>query len=45
MDLEYIWNKLEDEEPLTTREDKEFTDGVEQGIDRLGQIIEEQNNG
>ena len=44
MNLEYIWNKLEDDEPLTTREEKDFTDGVEQGIDRLGQIEAEQHN-
>ena len=44
MNLEHIWNKLEDDEPLTTREEKEFTDSVEQGIDRLGQIAAEQHN-
>ena len=42
MNLEYIWNKLEDQNPLTTREEKFFSDGMEQGIDKLGQLTEVQ---
>ena len=42
MNLEFIWNKLEDEEPLNTKEEKQFSDGMEQGIDQLGQIFEQQ---
>lgn len=41
MNLEEIYTKLEDEEPLTTREEKKFTDEVTRGIDELGTIIEE----
>lgn len=42
MHLEAIWNKLEDEEALSTREEKQFSDGLEQGIDQLGQLFDEQ---
>ncbi len=41
MNLEHIWNKLEDQDPLTTREEKKFSDGMEQGIDQLGQILDQ----
>ena len=35
MKLEKIWAKLERGEPLTTREDKTFTDGLMRGMDAL----------
>ena len=41
MNLEELYTKLEEQEPLTTREEKKFTDDVTRGIDELGNIIEE----
>lgn len=41
MNLEELYAKLEEQEPLTTREEKKFTDDVTRGIDELENIIEE----
>lgn len=35
MTLTSIWAKIEREEPLTTRENKAFTDGIHKAIDAL----------
>ncbi len=35
MTLTKIWSKIEREEPLTTRENKAFTDGIIRAIDAL----------
>lgn len=35
MTLTKIWSKIEREEPLTTRENKAFTDGINRAIDAL----------
>ena len=35
MSLEKLWNKLEQDEPLTTSEDKRFTDESAQKMDEL----------
>lgn len=40
MTLENIWNKLEVEEPLNTREQKTFTDEIAHGLDKLEDVIE-----
>ena len=40
MTLEKIWNKLEVEEPLNTREQKSFTDEIVRGLDKLEDVIE-----
>ncbi len=39
MTLNQIWTKLEDEEPLTTAENKAFEEEVEQGIDELEKAL------
>ena len=35
MTLAKIWSKIEREEPLTTRENKAFTDGIQKAMDAL----------
>ncbi|MBO6158598.1 MAG: hypothetical protein J6P72_04945 [Firmicutes bacterium] len=35
MSLEQLWTKLEKEEPLTGREETEFTEEINHGIDEL----------
>ena len=40
MSLEQIWKKLELDEPLTTREDKTFTDELVQKTDALVDALE-----
>ncbi len=40
MTLENLWNKLEVEEPLSTREEKTFTDEINRGIDKLEDVID-----
>ena len=40
MSLEQIWKKLELDDPLTTREDKTFTDELVQKTDALVDALE-----
>ena len=39
MTLASIWSKLEREEPLTTRENNDFTDGILKAIDALADAM------
>ena len=41
MTLEKLWDKLEAEEVLTTREEKTFTDEITHGIDKLEDVMED----
>lgn len=40
MSLEQLWTKLEEEEPLTSREENEFTEKVSRGIDELENLMD-----
>ena len=41
MTLENIFNKLEQDEPITTREAKIFDDEIVRGIDKLEGVMED----